>query len=194
MIEAAGVLARIATVPAVIRADVPDGLPTADPWSFLHTVGIFVGLPALAGAVITGLVLLQSAIKKNAAAGGSAVFAGPHAGDVAAGAYAGGTGPVTETGEDSGMHREVAQPSTDSGADTPMSDHGAEDALAADHRYAETGELDEDDSDSSGQRGGSGREGGSHQQDGSDQRVDDADADDRQVPVRGSGSGGSARW
>lgn len=122
-----------------VRADIPQGLPTAPHWSFLHTAGIFAGIPLAASIVIIALVMLQSQLKGARATGGTVVFSGPHAGDVDAGAVAGGSGPVTETGEDSGMHREVAQPSQDRGGDSPVADDDANAGLAADHADARSG-------------------------------------------------------
>lgn len=92
-----------------IPADNPQGLPTGGKWPLLQTIGVFVGLPVGAMAVIVALVMLQSGTRRARGTSATAVFTGPQAGSVDAAARSG-TGPLTESGEPSGMHREVAQP------------------------------------------------------------------------------------
>ena len=99
------------SVLSMLPVDTPQGLPTGNSWPLLQTLGVFVGIPVAAMALIWGLVLLRSGGRR---VGGStdsltAVFSGPYAGEVDAAQRSGGAGPVTETGEDGGMHREVAR-------------------------------------------------------------------------------------
>jgi len=99
------------SVLSMLPVDTPQGLPTGNSWPLLQTLGVFVGIPVAAMALIWGLVLLRSGGRR---VGGStdsltAVFSGPYAGEVDAAQRSGGAGPITETGEDSGMHREVAR-------------------------------------------------------------------------------------
>ncbi len=99
------------SVLSMLPVDTPQGLPTGNSWPLLQTLGVFVGIPVAALALIWGLVLLRSGGRR---VGGStdaltAVFSGPYAGEVDAAQRSGGAGPVTETGEDGGMHREVAR-------------------------------------------------------------------------------------
>lgn len=101
-----------------IPADNPQGLPTADTWPLLQTIGVFVGLPVAAMAVIVALVMLQSGTRRARGTSATAVFTGPQAGAVDAAARSG-SGPRTETGEASGMHREVAQPPADDAGPGP---------------------------------------------------------------------------
>lgn len=105
------VLTTLSSIPAAT----PEGLPTANKWPLLQTIGVFVGIPLAAGLLITALVVLQAAAKRPGHPGGvTAVFTGPHAGEVDArggdGRLSRGTGPRTESGEHSGQHREIAQP------------------------------------------------------------------------------------
>lgn len=129
-----------------IPADNPQGLPTSDTWPLLQTIGVFVGLPVAAMAVIVALVMLQSGTRRARGTSATAVFTGPHAGSVDAAARSG-SGPRTETGEASGMHREVAQPDRD-GAGPGQSGQGLQDggsgpdAAAADSSTADEGAGD----------------------------------------------------
>lgn len=106
-----------------IPADNPQGLPTGGKWPLLQTLGVFVGLPVGAMAAIVALVLLQSGTRRARGTSATAVFTGPQAGSVDAAARSG-TGPLTESGEASGMHREVAQPA---GGGTAPSGEGVQD-------------------------------------------------------------------
>lgn len=110
---------------SVLPAAVPQGLPLSDKWPLLQTLGVFVGIPVAAMAVICALVMLRSGARGPSGSGDAvtAVFSGPYAGQVDAGPSGGGTGtgPVTETGEDSGMHRQVAQPAGPDGGSSNSS-------------------------------------------------------------------------
>ena len=104
-------------------ADNPQGLPTGGKWPLLQTIGVFAGLPVAGMAVIVALVMLQSGTRRARGTSATAVFTGPQAGSVDAAARTG-TGPLTEKGEASGMHREVAQPD---GGETAQSGAGLQD-------------------------------------------------------------------
>ena len=100
---------------SALPADIPEGLAGGDKWPVLQTIGVFVGIPVGALALIWALVLLKSGASRPTGSGDAptAVFSGPYAGSLdpqQSGGTSGNTGPVTETGEDSGMHREVTQP------------------------------------------------------------------------------------
>jgi len=109
-----------------IPADNPQGLPTGGKWPLLQTIGVFVGLPVGAMAVIVALVMLQSGTRRARGTSATAVFTGPQAGSVDAAARSG-TGPLTESGGASGMHREIAQPD---GGETAPSGQGLQDGGA----------------------------------------------------------------
>lgn len=108
----------------------PEGLPTGSDWSALKIIAVFAGIPLGGMVVIIALVVLQShGLRRRSAAASSEAFSGPYAGglDVDDSAPSRGDGPATETGEDSGMHREVSQPEPESGAD----EQGREDPSGA---------------------------------------------------------------